>query len=39
MNELLRMIGKEKFMIYLKARDQFNEEMKRRGKLVIQIEF
>lgn len=39
MNELLAMIGREKFMIYLKARDQFNEEMRRQGKLAIQIEF
>jgi len=39
MKDLMKIIGEQKFADYLKARDQINEEFRRKNKLFIQIEF
>ena len=39
MNELLKLIGEEKFKTYLKAKDNFNEESRRQSKEAMIIEF
>ncbi len=39
LDELVKLIGDEKFKIYLKSRDQFNEDLRRTRKEAIQIEF
>lgn len=39
LNDLLKLIGQEKFKAYLKAKDDFNEESRRRSKEAMIIEF
>lgn len=39
LQELMELIGKEKFQAYIKARDKINEENRRNGKEFIQVEF
>ncbi len=39
LNELLALIGEKKFAEYLKARDQINENFRRKNKIFIQVEF
>lgn len=39
LDELLKLIGKEKFQAYTNSKDQFNEQMRRDNKAAIQIEF
>ena len=39
LNDLLKLIGQEKFKAYLKARDDFNEENRRQSKEAMIIEF
>ncbi len=38
-NELLKLIGSEKFKIYVATKDQFNEDLRRANSQSIQIEF
>jgi hypothetical protein len=38
-NELLKLIGPEKFKIYVATKDQFNEDLRRANSQSIQIEF
>lgn len=39
LKELLAIIGEKKFAEYLKARDQINENFRRKNKIFIQVEF
>jgi uncharacterized protein YgiM (DUF1202 family) len=39
LKDLLKLIGPEKFKKYTASKDQFNEEMRRKNKESIQIEF
>ena len=39
LNDLLKLIGPEKFKRYTEMKDQFNEEMRRNNKEALQIEF
>lgn len=39
LQELLKLIGHDKFQVYLKARDKINEDNRRNNKEFIQIEF
>jgi hypothetical protein len=39
LNELLKLVGEDKFKSYLKARDDFNEQNRRQSKEAMMIEF